>query len=169
MNDNGSSISAQAFTSDEKNSNDRRDYGRSLNIESTSNTDINTISMPISHMKIYSGDIIAENVKIGDPLKIIISIEKQDIYGIHVSNCSVRDGLGWSEQKLINSKGCALDDEIMGQFDYSKDRQSATVTFPAHKFPYTAAVYYQCNIIYCKLKDPECQQVKLLYSNKNYN
>ena len=30
----------------------------------------------------------------------------QDIYGMHVTQCLVRDGLGWSEQGLINEEGC---------------------------------------------------------------
>lgn len=47
----------------------------------------------------------------------------------------------------------------MGQFEYSEDRSQATVSFPAHKFPYTASVYYQCNVRLCALLDPSCQQV----------
>lgn len=54
---------------------------------------------------------------------------------------------------------CPLDGEIMGQFEYSDDRSKATVSFPAHKFPYTSSVYYQCNVRLCALNDPECQQV----------
>lgn len=52
-----------------------------------------------------------------------------------------------------------MDGEIMGQFQYSSDRTEASVSFPAHKFPYTASVYYECNIRLCPLQDPECQQV----------
>lgn len=47
----------------------------------------------------------------------------------------------------------------MGQFNYTTDRLAANVTFPAHKFPYTTSVYYQCNVKLCALKDPECQMV----------
>lgn len=47
----------------------------------------------------------------------------------------------------------------MGQFVYSEDRSQATVAFPAHKFPYTASVYYQCNVRLCALQDPTCQKV----------
>lgn len=61
--------------------------------------------MPGCHMKIYSGDNIAENVKIGDPLTIKINIDKQNVYGLHVTDCIVKDGLGWGEQKLVNSEG----------------------------------------------------------------
>lgn len=115
--------------------------------------------MPGTHMKIFaeSGQL-AENVKIGDPLKIMIYIDKQEIYGLHVTDCLVRDGLGWGEQRLINSEGCPMDGEIMGQFEYTEDRTNATVRFPAHKFPYTTSVYYQCNVRLCALVDPECHQ-----------
>lgn len=58
---------------------------------------------------------------------------------------------------------CPLDGEIMGQFEYSADRSEATVAFPAHKFPYTASVYYQCNVQLCALADPACQQVRHTY------
>ena len=68
-----------------------------------------TAAMPGTHMKIYYGEpvegSVAENVKIGDPLTLVVSIDDQDIYGMHVTDCVVRDGLGWSEQQLINEEG----------------------------------------------------------------
>ncbi|CAG5092139.1 Similar to cut-1: Cuticlin-1 (Caenorhabditis elegans) [Cotesia congregata] len=83
--------------------------------------------MPGCTMKIFSGDPtrhhVAENVKIGDPLTLVISIDKQEI--------------------------CPIDGEIMGQFTYSEDKTEAKVNFQAHKFPYTASVYYQCNVRLC--------------------
>lgn len=57
--------------------------------------------MPGCHMKIYSGESIAENVKIGDPLMLKIYIDKQKVYGMHIVDCNVRDGLGWGEQNLV--------------------------------------------------------------------
>lgn len=60
-------------------------------------------------MKIFSSDPtgyhVAENVEIGDPLSLVISIDKQDNFGLEVTDCIVRDGLGWGEQKLINNEG----------------------------------------------------------------
>ncbi|XP_031631275.1 cuticlin-1 [Contarinia nasturtii] len=132
---------------------DRREHGRSLGTHDTTNE----IPMPGCHMKIYSGKNIAENVKIGDPLTLKIYIDKQNVYGMHIMDCNVRDGLGWGEQNLVQ-QGCPLDGEIMGQFEYSDDRTEASVAFPAHKFPYTASVYYECNIRLCPLEDPECKQ-----------
>lgn len=65
--------------------------------------------MPGCTMKIFSGDPtqhhVAENVKIGDPLTLVISIDKQEMFGLRISDCLVRDGLGWGEQRLINDEG----------------------------------------------------------------
>ena len=65
--------------------------------------------VPTSSMKIYhqgtQKEIIADNVKIGDRLTLSISIEQQDIYGMKITNCLVRDGLNWGEQPLINDEG----------------------------------------------------------------
>lgn len=112
-----------------------------------------TAPMPGCTMKIFSGDPtqhhVAENVKIGDPLTLVISIDKQEMFGLRISDCLVRDGLGWGEQRLINDEGCPVDGEIMGQFTYSEDKTEARVNFQAHKFPYTASVYYQCNVRLC--------------------
>ncbi|XP_067632847.1 uncharacterized protein pio [Eurosta solidaginis] len=156
---------------------DRRDYGRSLdkhhangdefeqddvfnddNVDVGNDESINEIPMPGCHMKIYNSEHkIADDVKIGDPLTIVISIDKQELYGLHVTDCIVRDGLGWGEQRLLGDDGCPMDNEIMGQFNYTNDHLAANVTFPAHKFPYTTSVYYQCNVHLCALQDPECQ------------
>lgn len=60
-------------------------------------------------MKIYNGEPsthhIAENVKIGDPLTLVISIGMKKMFGLRISDCIVRDGIGWGEQRLINKKG----------------------------------------------------------------
>ncbi|XP_066597510.1 cuticlin-1 [Prorops nasuta] len=119
-----------------------------------------TAPLPGCTMKIFSGDPtmhhVAENVKIGDPLTLVISIDKQEMFGLRISDCLVRDGLGWGEQRLINSEGCPLDSEIMGQFTYSHDKTEARVNFQAHKFPYTASVYYQCNVRLCLKRGGGC-------------
>lgn len=104
---------------------------------------------------------VAESVKIGDPLTLVISIDNQDTYGLRITECLVRDGLGWGEQRLINGEGCPVDKEIMGMFQYSGDKTKAKVEFQAHKFPYTASVYYQCNVKLCLKNDNDggCQEV----------
>ena len=122
-----------------------------------------TAAMPSSSMRIFYGEpsegLVAENVKIGDPLALVVSIDDQDIYGMHVTSCSVRDGLGWSDQDLINTEGCPVDDEIMGEFEYSASKTTALVRFQAHKFPYTSSVYYQCNVKLCIKHAGGCDQV----------
>ncbi|XP_030383657.1 uncharacterized protein LOC115631127 isoform X1 [Scaptodrosophila lebanonensis] len=168
----------QAFRSVNGESNDRRDYGRSLDRQRDDELDeedvyderdvaqddsndmtTNEIPMPGCHMKIYNEEHkIADDVKIGDPLTIVISIDEQKLFGLHVTDCIVRDGLGWGEQRLVGEDGCPMDNEIMGQFNYTEDRLAANVTFPAHKFPYTTSVYYQCNVRLCALQDPTCQE-----------
>ena len=71
-----------------------------------------TAPVPTSSMKIYhqgtQKEIIADNVKIGDRLTLTIAIEQQDIYGMKITNCLVRDGLNWGEQPLINDEGLVL-------------------------------------------------------------
>lgn len=118
--------------------------------------------LPSVSMKIYKGDPEdkeeASNVRIGDILSLVVSLEKQRQFGLLVSECSVRDGLGWAEQSLIADDGCPLDGEIMGMFQYSSDKQNARVSFPAHKFPYTASVYYTCEVKLCDLNHPtDCE------------
>merc|ERR1719333_121131 len=128
-----------------------------------------TAAMPSSSMRIFYGEpaegLVAENVKIGDPLALVVSIDDQDIYGMHVTGCSVRDGLGWSDQSLINSEGCPVDEEIMGEFEYSASKTTALVRFQAHKFPYTSSVYYQCNVKLCIKHAGGCDQVPPICEN----
>ncbi|XP_017462347.1 PREDICTED: uncharacterized protein LOC108355721, partial [Rhagoletis zephyria] len=151
----------------------------SLNREGTEGGSANltaTAPMPTSSMKIYitesshhhhhsGGNHIdqtsaaAENVKIGDKLSLSISIEEQEMYGMKVTNCLVRDGLNWGEQPLINDDGCPVDREIMGPFEYAGNLTRAQVTFHAHKFPYTSSVYYQCNVRLCLKEGGGCDDV----------
>jgi len=120
------------------------------------------VPLPGTVMHIYAGDsmehVTAENVKIGDPLTLVVALDQQEIFGMKVTDCSVRDGLGWSEQVLLNDQGCPVDLELMGPFEYDANRTRATVHFQAHKFPYTASVYYQCNVRLC-LRKGGCDEV----------
>jgi len=119
--------------------------------------------MPSCSMKIYLADstneLSAESVKIGDRLSLSISIDYQDVYGMKVTNCLVRDGLHWGEQPLLNDEGCPVDDEIMGGFEYTHNLTRALVSFQAHKFPYTSSVYYQCNVRLCLKESGGCEDV----------
>lgn len=132
-----------------------------------------TAAMPGTSMRIYYGEpiegAVAESVKIGDPLTLVVSIDDQDIYGMHINECLVRDGVGWSEQRLINDEGCPVDDEIMGQFEYSATKTTALVRFQAHKFPYTSSVYYQCNIRLCIKHAGGCDNVPPICDEEGFN
>lgn len=78
-----------------------------------------------------------------------------------MTNCIVRDGLGWAEETLVNSVGCPVDAEIMPPFRYESNL--ATVDFPAHKFPYSPTVYYSCGVKLCQdCLAPVCQGPKNL-------
>uniref|UniRef100_A0A6A7G1J3 Cuticlin-1 n=1 Tax=Hirondellea gigas TaxID=1518452 RepID=A0A6A7G1J3_9CRUS len=122
-----------------------------------------TAPMPGCYMRIFAGEpsdrLVAENVRIGDPLTMVISLDNQEIYGMKVTSCLVRDGLGWGEQMLINDQGCPVDYEILGPFEYSGSKTTAAVRFQAHKFPYTASVYYQCNVRLCIKNADGCSDV----------
>jgi len=122
-----------------------------------------TAAIPACFMRIFAGEPserqVAENVRIGDPLTMVISLENQQIYGMRITGCLVRDGLGWGEQQLINDEGCPVDYEILGPFEYSSSKTTAAVRFQAHKFPYTASVYYQCNVQLCIKNAGGCDDV----------
>lgn len=77
------------------------------NSHSTSAPLLATASMPSCTMKIFrSGrDDVAETVKVGDKLIMVIEIDQQDMYGMRITNCVVRDGMNVAEQPLINDVG----------------------------------------------------------------
>lgn len=51
----------------------------------------------------------------------------------------------------------------MGEFEYSGSKTTALVHFQAHKFPYTASVYYQCNVRLCIRHAGGCDDVVRFY------
>ena len=48
----------------------------------------------------------------------------------------------------------------MAPFVYNANKTQASVKFQAYKFPYTASIYYQCNIRLC-LRDGACEEVHI--------
>lgn len=145
-----------------------QDQQLSVNLTQSTPAVIGSATMPSCSMKIFSAndltrEVSAENVKIGDELQLIISLDsannnQDQIYGMLVTNCLVRDGMNWGEQPLLDDNGCPIDEEIMPQFKYNKNLTKASVTFQAHKFPYTSSVYYQCNVRLC-FREGGCQHV----------
>jgi len=123
-----------------------------------------TTPLPETMMHIYAGDsndhIPAENMRIGDNLTLVVTLEEQPIFGMTVFDCVVRDGLGWSDQLLYNDEGCPVDSELMPPFEYNANKTQASVKFQAYKFPYTASIYYQCNIRLC-LRKGGCEEAPL--------
>lgn len=47
----------------------------------------------------------------------------------------------------------------MPRFEYSNNFTRAVVSFPAHKFPHTSSVYYQCNVRLC-INNGGCDQAE---------
>lgn len=134
-----------------------------VNLTQSTPAVVGSASMPSCTMKIYnandlSHEVAAENVRIGDELHLVISLDDQDVYGMLVTNCLVRDGMNWGEQPLLDDYGCPIDEEIMPQFVYARNLTKASVTFQAHKFPYTSSVYYQCNVRLC-FREGGCNHV----------
>jgi len=129
-----------------------------------------TTPLPETMMHIYAGDstdhIAAENMRIGDNLTLVVTLEEQPVFGMTVFDCIVRDGLGWSEQLLYNDQGCPVDSELMPPFEYNTNKTRAAVKFQAYKFPYTASIYYQCNVRLC-LRAGACQEAPLCDSHGN--
>ncbi|ODM91292.1 Cuticlin-1, partial [Orchesella cincta] len=104
---------------------------------------------------------VDRSINIGDPLQIRIQVHANTTHNFIVTNCLVRDGLGWAEETLVNSVGCPVDNEIMPPFRYSDNL--AIVDFPAHKFPYSPTVYYSCGVKLCQdCLAPVCQGTKNL-------
>lgn len=47
----------------------------------------------------------------------------------------------------------------MPAFEYANNFTRAAVSFPAHKFPHTSSVYYQCNVSLCINANGGCNQM----------
>lgn len=68
---------------------------------------------------------------------------------------------------------CPVDETIMPRFEYSNNSTRAAVSFPAHKFPHTSSIYYQCNVRLCinngGCEQPECSPNQQNANNNNNN
>lgn len=87
--------------------NDSADYVGD-NVVTNNDTNLSEIEVPMPgcHMKIYNArNNIATDVNIGDPLTLVVNIDQQPLYGLHVTDCIVRDGIGWGEQRLVGEDG----------------------------------------------------------------
>lgn len=66
---------------------------------------LGTAPMPGCSMVIYQGNHVAQNVKIGEQLTLIVSIDAQDVYSMRLSHCSVTDATNSASQPLIDDYG----------------------------------------------------------------
>lgn len=72
------------------------------------------------------------------------------------------------DTRTRSSPSCPIDGEIMGQFTYNEDKTEAKVNFQAHKFPYTASVYYQCNVRLCVKHGGGCSNTVIVIIVSSY-
>jgi hypothetical protein len=56
-------------------------------------------------MVIYQGEHVAQNVKIGEPLRLVVSIDPQQVFAMRLSHCSVTDATNSASQPLIDEEG----------------------------------------------------------------
>lgn len=84
--------------------------------------------------------------------------------GWKVVDCTAHDGLGDSSQKLLDDRGCPIDDQIMPTPKYGSVEeedvmkyQEASTLFPAFKFPDRDRLHITCMLLLCR---NSCSQVK---------
>uniref|UniRef100_A0A336MM46 CSON014159 protein n=1 Tax=Culicoides sonorensis TaxID=179676 RepID=A0A336MM46_CULSO len=89
--------------------------------------------------------------------------------GVRVVDCNALDGLGDTSQKLLDERGCPVDEQVMpallmrqrlAEEGWSKPNEDDLVerlftsTFPAFKFPDRERLHIQCSIQLCNGKCP---------------
>ncbi|XP_044746215.1 uncharacterized protein LOC123307828 [Coccinella septempunctata] len=98
-----------------------------------------------------------DKLRVGETAKLIVKSTLPVGIGWKVVDCIAHDGLGDSSQKLINDKGCPIDDQIMPKLKYGAihDKtitkyQEAITLFPAFKFPDRDRLHMTCMLLLCK-------------------
>ncbi|KAG5680595.1 hypothetical protein PVAND_010091 [Polypedilum vanderplanki] len=113
--------------------------------------------------------IVGENATLS-----AIAIVPRNI-GMRIIDCIAFDGVGDSSQKLFDENGCAVDNNIMPEFEetivnvedgWSKSNEDDIVKkvfstkFQAFKFPDKDIIHFNCGIILCKGDCPkECNYI----------
>lgn len=54
----------------------------------------------------------------------------------------------------------------MPKFEYTNNSTRAAVSFPAHKFPHTSSIYYQCNVRLC-INNGGCESTECTNQNSS--
>ena len=67
-------------------------------------------ALPVVSMSLYKGTsesrVMADRVMIGDPVALVVNLASQNIYGMIIKDCYVKDGVDMGGvQPLIDSKG----------------------------------------------------------------
>ncbi|XP_031621833.1 uncharacterized protein LOC116339889 isoform X2 [Contarinia nasturtii] len=108
-------------------------------------------------------------VEVGQMTTINVRAMLPGTVGVRIVDCSALDGLGESSQKLLDERGCPVDEQVMPALlarvrpieeGWSKPHADDTVeklftaTFPAFKFPDRERLHVTCGVQLCKEECP---------------
>ncbi|XP_045460924.1 uncharacterized protein LOC123671230 [Harmonia axyridis] len=131
-------------------------------------------------MEIIPGEQENENasqndkLRVGEAAKLIVKSTLPVGIGWKVVDCTAHDGLGDSSQKLLDDRGCPIDDQIMPKPKYGpiQDKlftkyQEAVTVFPAFKFPDRDRLHMTCMLLLCRntCSQVDCKKQKSSNSN----
>ncbi|CAG0883752.1 unnamed protein product [Cyprideis torosa] len=102
-------------------------------------------------------------VKIGDTMTIVISVEGDPGFDVHVKDCIAHPGDRNNAVQLTDTQGCILKPKLMSAPFVSTTQTGGTgatviayAFFQAFKFPDQMDVFLECNIELCKGTCPQC-------------
>ena len=117
------------------------------------------------------------SVEVGEATTMAIRALLPGSIGVRVVDCSAMDGIGETSQKLIDERGCPVDDQVMPalltrvrqlETGWSKPHKDDLVeklfqtTFPAFKFPDRESLHITCGVHLCKGKCPKVSSLYIL-------
>ena len=97
-------------------------------------------------------------VKIGETLTMVIYVEGDPGFDVHVQSCIAHDGDRANAVALTDERGCVLKKKLMGPWQKSRQtngvRQGVSLIaysfFQAFKVPGTMDVFLECDVELCK-------------------
>ncbi|XP_055298246.1 uncharacterized protein LOC129566323 isoform X2 [Sitodiplosis mosellana] len=108
-------------------------------------------------------------VEVGQMTTINIRAVLPGTVGVRIVDCAALDGLGESSQKLLDERGCPIDEQVMpalitrvrpAEEGWSKPHiddlveKLFTATFPAFKFPDRERLHVTCGVQLCREECP---------------
>lgn len=113
-------------------------------------------------------------IKIGETLTMVIYIEGDAGFDVHVQDCIAHDGDRSNAVTLTDTRGCVLKKKLMGPWQKTRDtagiRQGVSLVaysfFQAFKFPDTMDVFLECNVELCKNGCDICPDDAALFGRK---